>query len=68
MTNANINPGNRLILYLRTDQMNEIRKTLEATNYSVEKEIHQNPNTLKLEFSVRDPDGYYWTITDYHNY
>jgi hypothetical protein len=28
-----------------------------------EEEPHVNPNTRTLEFSVRDPDGYYVTIS-----
>jgi hypothetical protein len=28
-----------------------------------EEEPHLNPNTQTLEFSLRDPDGYYVTIS-----
>jgi hypothetical protein len=29
----------------------------------LEEEPHMNPNTETMEFSVRDPDGYYVTIS-----
>lgn len=35
---------------------------------SVEEDIHLNPNSTKKEFSLRDPDGYYLTITEFHTY
>jgi hypothetical protein len=68
MTNPDITPGNGVILYFRTDQMNLIRQNVENSGYSIEEEIHLNPNSLRNEFSLRDPDGYYLTITDYHQY
>jgi hypothetical protein len=30
----------------------------------LEEEPHANPNTRTKEFSLRDPDGYYVTISD----
>lgn len=68
MKNANIMPGNGLILYFRTDAMNLIRQNLEKLNYPIEEEIHLNPNSTKMEFSVKDVDGYYLTITEFHKY
>ncbi|MEZ4856308.1 MAG: VOC family protein [Gelidibacter sp.] len=68
MKNQNSMPGNGLILYFRTDAMNMIRQNLEKLNYPVEEEIHLNPNSTKMEFSVRDMDGYYLTITEFHKY
>jgi hypothetical protein len=29
-----------------------------------EEEPHANPNTRTMEFSLRDPDGYYVTISE----
>jgi hypothetical protein len=29
----------------------------------LEEEPHRNPNTETMEFSLRDPDGYYVTIS-----
>ena len=68
MTNPNITPGNGLILYFRTENMKTIRQDVEERGYPVEEEIHLNPNSKKMEFSLRDPDGYYLTITEFHRY
>ena len=68
MMNPEIPPGNGLILYFRTENMQEIRQNVENMGYPVAEEIHQNPNSSKREFSLRDPDGYYLTITDFHQY
>ena len=38
MTNPNITPGNGLILYFRTENMNAIRKNVERIGGSVEEE------------------------------
>jgi predicted enzyme related to lactoylglutathione lyase len=68
MTNSDIIPGNGLILYFRTENMKGIRQNIEKIGGSIEEEIHLNPNSTKMEFSVRDPDGYYLTITEFHKY
>ena len=68
MTNPTITPGNGLILYFRTENIEYIRNNIEKINWILEEEIHMNPNSLKKEFSIRDPDGYYLTITEFHKY
>lgn len=68
MTNPNITPGNGLILYFRTENMNDIRQNVETLGYTIEEDIHVNPNSTKKEFSLRDPDGYFLTITEFHKY
>lgn len=68
MVNPDVTPGNGLILYFRTDNMDEIRQNVEKLNLSVEEDIHMNPNSRRKEFSLRDPDGYYLTITEFHEY
>ena len=68
MTDPGIAPGNGLILYFRTDNMNRVRQNAEKIGALVEEEIHLNPNSLRKEFSLRDPDGYYLTITEFHRY
>ena len=68
MANADIPPGNGLILYFKTDNVNDIRQNVAKANWPVEEDIHLNTNSNKMEFSFRDPDGYYWTITEFHNY
>lgn len=68
MTNPNITPGNGLILYFKTDNLNKIRDNIKQINHPVLEEIHVNTNSSKKEFSLRDPDGYFITITEYHRY
>ncbi len=68
MTDPTIIAGNGLILYFRTDNMFKIRQNAEKMGVTVEEEIHLNTNALRKEFSMRDPDGYYLTITEFHHY
>lgn len=68
MQDSSITPGNGLILYLRAENMEEIRKNVKNMNYSVENELHLNPNSHKKEFSLRDPDGYCWIVSEFHEY
>jgi hypothetical protein len=68
MTNPTITPGNGLILYFRTENMNAIRQNVERLGWTIEEDIHINPNSTKKEFSIRDPDGYFLTITEFHKY
>jgi len=58
--------GNGLILYLRTENMEQIRQNVKKLDLEVEEEIHHNPNSQKKEFSLRDPNGYYLIITEFH--
>jgi len=68
MMNPNITAGNGLILYFRTDKMEKIRQNVENMGHEVVEDIHINPNSMKREFSLTDPDGYYLTITEFHQY
>lgn len=68
MVNPDITPGNGFILYFRTDKMDIIWQNVSNRGYTIAEDIHLNPNSLKKEFSLRDPDGYYLTITEYHEY
>jgi hypothetical protein len=68
MKNPEITLGNGLILYFRTENMNVIRQNVEKLGFQIEEDIHLNPNSRKKEFSLRDPDGYYLTITEFHKY
>lgn len=56
-------PGNGLLLFFRVD---DYQMTLERARTLVarfEEEPHLNSNTQTMEFSLRDPDGYYVTIS-----
>ena len=48
--------------------MDEMREKLARLGYTVEEDIHLNTNSTKREFSLRDLDGYYLTITEFHKY
>ena len=68
MQNPEITPGNGLIIYFRTENMDLIRQNAEKLGYLVEKDVDVNPNSRRKEFSLRDPDGYYLTISEFHEY
>jgi hypothetical protein len=68
MADPSLTAGNGLILYFRTGNMNEARNNATKLGAIVEEDIHVNPNSAKKEFSLRDPDGYYLTITEFHTY
>ena len=56
-------PGNGLLLFFRVDDFDEALPRARALVTRFEEEPHVNPNTRTLEFSLRDPDGYYVTIS-----
>ena len=68
MIDSDLTPGNGLILYLRTNHLTEIYKNAINHQLTISREIQVNPNSRRKEFSLRDPDGYYLTITELHNY
>src|ERR1700746_658740 len=56
-------PGNGLLLFFRVDDFDMSLKRARALVTRLEEEPHLNPNTQTQEFSVRDLDGYYLTIS-----
>jgi catechol 2,3-dioxygenase-like lactoylglutathione lyase family enzyme len=56
-------PGNGLLLFFRVDDFDMSLKRARALVARFEEEPHVNPNTRTKEFSLRDPDGYYVTIS-----
>jgi len=56
-------PGNGLLLFFRVDDLDQALKRARALVARLEEEPHKNPNTETMEFSVRDPDGYYVTLS-----
>ena len=56
-------PGNGLLLFFRVDDFNMALKRARALVARFEEEPHVNPNTQTREFSLRDPDGYYVTVS-----
>ncbi|HET7228790.1 MAG TPA: VOC family protein [Longimicrobium sp.] len=57
-------PGNGLLLFFRVDDYDEALGRARALVARFEEEPHVNPNTRTREFSLRDPDGYYVTISE----
>ena len=56
-------PGNGLLLFFGVDDFDEALPRARALVTRLEEEPHSNPNTGAMEFSLRDPDGYYVTIS-----
>lgn len=56
-------PGNGLLLFIRLDDFDLALQRARALVPRLEEEPHVNPNTRTNEFSLRDPDGYYVTIS-----
>ena len=56
-------PGNGLLLFLRVDNFDETLESARSLIGSFEEGPHVNANTGTMEFTVRDPDGYYVTVS-----
>jgi catechol 2,3-dioxygenase-like lactoylglutathione lyase family enzyme len=56
-------PGNGPLLFFRVDDFDPALPRARALVSQLEKEPHVNPNTGTMEFALRDPDGYYITIS-----
>jgi Glyoxalase/Bleomycin resistance protein/Dioxygenase superfamily len=56
-------PGNGFLLFFRVDDFDSALKRARALVTQFDEEPHVNPNTQTLEFSLRDPDEYYVTIS-----
>ena len=56
-------PGNGLLLFFRVDNFDVALPRARSLVSRLEEEPHVNPNTGTAEFSLRDPDGYYITIS-----
>jgi catechol 2,3-dioxygenase-like lactoylglutathione lyase family enzyme len=56
-------PGNGLLLFFRVDDFDKALPRARALVGQLEEEPHVNPSTGTKEFSLRDPDGYYVTLS-----
>jgi len=56
-------PGNGLLLFFRVDDFEQALPRARALVVRLDEEPYVNPNTGTMEFSLRDPDGYYVTIS-----
>ena len=63
MSPEHATPGNGLLLFFRVDDFDAALQRARALVTRLEEEPHVNPNTETREFSLRDPDGYYVTIS-----
>lgn len=57
-------PGNGLLLFFRVDDYQACLNRARTLVERFAEEPHVNPNTQTSEFSLRDPDGYYVTISE----
>ena len=56
-------PGNGLLLFFRVDDFDKALPRARALVDRLEEEPHRNPGPGTMEFSLRDPDGYYVSIS-----
>ena len=56
-------PGNGLLLFFRVDDFDAALHRARALVSRFEEEPNLNPSTGTMEFSLRDPDGYYVSIS-----
>jgi catechol 2,3-dioxygenase-like lactoylglutathione lyase family enzyme len=56
-------PGNGLLLFFRVDDFELTLQRARALVARLEEEPHLNPNTHTMEFSLRDLDGYFVSIS-----
>lgn len=64
MINPDLLTGNGLILFFRVTDLDQIWQHALKANFEIEKEPHYNSNSLKNQFTLRDPDGYYLIISE----
>ncbi len=57
-------PGNGLLLFFRVDDFDPALDRVRALGLPLEEEPHVNSKTRSREFSLRDPDGYFVTISE----
>lgn len=63
MSSEHAEPGNGLLLFFRVDNFDSSLERARALVDRLEEEPNLNPSTETMEFSLRDPDGYYVTIS-----
>jgi hypothetical protein len=63
MSPGKAQPGNGLLLFFRVDDFDLVLQRARALVPRLDAEPQVNPSTETREFSLRDPDGYYVTIS-----
>ena len=56
-------PGNGLLLFFRVDDFDAALQRARTMVTQLDEEPNMNPSTETMEFALRDPDGYYVTIS-----
>jgi len=56
-------PGNGLLLFFCVSDFDDALKRASKLGFASGQKPHENPNTRALEFSLRDPDNYFVTIS-----
>jgi hypothetical protein len=64
MISPNNEAANGLILFFRVDNLLQIFENANTLNAAIEKKTHYNKNSLKNQFTLRDPDQYYLIISE----
>jgi len=56
-------PGNGLLLFFRVDDFNDALQRARVLVTKFEAEPQLNPNSRTMDFTLRDPDGYYVMVS-----
>lgn len=56
-------PGNGLLLFFGGDDFDQALPRARSIADRLEEQPHLNPNSVTMEFALRDPDGYFVMIS-----
>ena len=56
-------PGNGLLLFFCVSDFDSALRSAQTLTAQLAEQPGVNPNTRAMEFSLRDPDGYYVTVS-----
>jgi len=56
-------PGNGLLLFFRVDDFERALERARGLVARLEEQPHRNESTGTMEFSLRDPDGYFVSVS-----
>lgn len=63
LTSPHIQPGNGLILYFRVSDLDAVWVNAQLLEATIETPPHLNQNSGQKEFSLKDIDGYYISVS-----
>ena len=66
MSPHNGTPGNGLLLFFCVSDFDSTLESARTLVAQLAEEPRLNPNTRAMEFSLRDPDGYYVTVSAFN--